>query len=341
MKSRRDFLTQMAAAGTAVFLAPALGCAKEKKQSIKVSPGEKTTPSKKARVVLVQCPGISSDGPALNRSAVRRMLEKGLCELYGTDDTRAALANWLRPVDTVGLKVNCMAGRQMCSHSELVEELVSLMGKMGLPRKQAIVFDRSDRDLQRGGFPIRTSGNDYLCMGNDRAGFEKNVRVMPNGASRFSKVATEKASALINIPVLKDHGLAGLTVALKNNFGLIHNPNKFHLNGCDPHVAEVNALDFVQKKQRLVICDAFRVQTNGGPAFNPASADVFDGLLFANDPVALDMVAWEILKGLREKRSLPSLQKENRPPVHILTSAKHGLGIADRERIEFVKAKIL
>jgi uncharacterized protein (DUF362 family) len=290
--------------------------------------------------VLVRAEDVISEDHRLDRATLSRMLSLGLARLAGTPDPRAALKRWMRPVDTIGLKVNCMAGRQMSTHLELVEALVQLLEAYGIPRQQALVFDRADSDLRRAGYPIRTSGKDFRCLGNDRAGYEEQLRIMPSGASRFSRIATEKASVLINLPILKDHGIAGLSGALKNNFGLIHNPNKFHLNGCDPYVAEVNGQRFLKSKQRLVICDALRVQIEGGPAFHAAGAQTFGGLFLATDPVALDLLAWHTLDGLRHGKKLPSLARDGRKPQHIVTAAEQGLGIAHRPQIDFIELKV-
>ena len=273
-------------------------------------------------------------------SRVQAMLELGLRTLTGDDDTRAALSRWVRPADTVGLKVNCLAGRRMSTSVPLVEAMVALLAAGGVSRQRVLVFDRSDHDLRSGGFSPRTSGKDYRVAGNDRHGLEKELIVMPSGASRCAIAATRTASVLINMPILKDHGLAGVSGALKNNFGLVHNPNKFHLNGCDPHVAEVNALPFVREKQKLAVCDALRVQVEGGPAFHPAGAMPLGVILLATDPVALDLVAWELLEQLRKKKKLPTLTADKRKPVHIFTAGKHGLGVGHRKLVELVEVKV-
>lgn len=327
------------AAGSALALTPELGCARKTRST--GEPAKKAAPiTGRAKVVLVEAPGVVKKGDKLDAARVKTMLARGLSALGGTDDAKAALSRYLRPVDRVGLKVNCLAGRKMSTRRELVEALVDLLADTGLPRNRAVVFDRADRDLRLGGFPLRTSGKDYLSVGNDRAGYETDLQVMPSGASRFSMVAARSASVLINLPILKDHGLAGVSGALKNNFGLVHNPNKFHLNGCDPHVAEVNARPWLRNKQKLVICDALRVQVEGGPAFHPAGAATRDAILLAEDPVALDMVAWELLETLRKAQKLPTLAEDKRKPVHILTAAKQGLGVGDRARIDLVKIKV-
>ena len=57
---------------------------------------------------------------------------------------------------------------------------------------------------------------------------------------------------LINLPVLKDHDGAGVTIALKNMYGAIHNPNKYHPNGCDPYVADLNMLPEIRSRMKLI-----------------------------------------------------------------------------------------
>ena len=39
--------------------------------------------------------------------------------------------------------------------------------------------------------------------------------------------------------VLKDHDLAGVSLAMKNWYGVVHNPNKLHDDDCDPFVADL------------------------------------------------------------------------------------------------------
>ena len=328
--SRRGFVARLAGASAAGLL----GC-KERGAAARGSAAV-PTPPRRSRVVMVSCPALVRSVASPERPVLRRMLEQGLRALGGHD----ALAGWIHPSDTVGLKVNCLAGRQMSTHPELVEELVALLATSGLPRSRATVFDRSDLDLRRGGFEVRVSGDNYRVLGNDRAGVEEELTLLASGASRFSRVVTQQVSVLINMPVLKDHGLAGISGALKNNFGLIHNPNKYHLNGCDPHVAEVNAVLAVRGKQRLVICDALRVQVDGGPAYHPAAAVPVGALLLATDAVAHDVIAWELIESLRAKRGLPTLTADKRRPVHIVGAARAGLGVGDRAKIDLVRLTV-
>jgi len=61
---------------------------------------------------------------------------------------------------------------------------------------------------------------------------------MPSSASRLARVLTERVDVVLNLPVLKQHMLSGMSGALKNQFGCIHNPNKMHLDKCDPYISK-------------------------------------------------------------------------------------------------------
>jgi uncharacterized protein (DUF362 family) len=145
--------------------------------------------------------------------------------------------------------------------------------------------------------------------------------------------------AVINLPVLKDHGIAGVTLALKSMFGAIHNPNKYHSNAGDPYVADVNMLTPIRSKLRLHICDGLNAQYEGGPSFMPQWMWPFNGLLVARDPVALDYVGWKIIEKKRAEAGMKPLSELKREPTYIATAADaaHGLGTCDPARIERVE----
>jgi uncharacterized protein (DUF362 family) len=144
----------------------------------------------------------------------------------------------------------------------------------------------------------------------------------------------EEVSALICLPVLKDHNLAGASLGMKNFYGAIHNPNKYHDQNCDPYVADVVAHRFIAPKWRLTVCDGTRAQYHAGPARHPGFAWPFGGLIVGADFVATDAVAADLLDAQRRAKGLKSLAEENRPPKHIATAAAMGLGEADLSRIE-------
>jgi len=296
-------------------------------------------PDARPRVVVVRAKKPLAQGYDADRGAIREMLSAGLASLAGTSGGAAALRRYLSVGQTVGLKVNGLAGRNAATHFELVDELSLVLQQVGIGGHQQIVFDRFASDLTASGFSLK-EGDGYRCTGNDALGYEDEPTVMPSSASRLARVLTERIDAVINMPVLKQHMLSGMSGALKNQFGCIHNPNKMHLDKCDPYIAEVNAIPAIRNKQRLIVMDALRVVVDNGPSYQPGMAEVANTLMFATDPVAVDVVGLELVEGLRRRRDLPPLDKVDLAPTHLQTSAKLGLGCADRSAIDVVTIEV-
>jgi len=294
----------------------------------------------KPRVVVVRTRKALVQGYDADRGALRAMLEAGLAALSGEKDASKALARYVRPGERVGLKINGLAGRQAATHVELVDELSALLAKAGVQLRGQIAFDRFKRDLIASGFGVAARGDSYRCIGNDEAGHEEELAQMPSSASRLSRVLTRQVDGVIDLPILKQHMLSGMTGALKNNFGCINNPNKMHLDKCDPYVAEVNAIPEIRDKQRLVVMDALRPVVENGPSYQPGAGEVANLLLFATDLVAVDTVGLGILEDLRKKRDLPSLDKAGLFPTYLLTASKLGLGVSSRAGIEVIELEV-
>jgi len=262
------------------------------------------------------------------------LLDNAMMALFNRDDPVSAWRLVIRPGERVGLKVNCLAGRGS-THTQLVEHIAERLQQAGIKTTDIVIWDRFNRDLEDGGFTIRDSGNRIRCYGNDSVGFEYDLQVFGSAASRISKIVTRQCDAIINLPLLKDHSIAGITCSLKNMFGSIHNPNKFHLHSGDPYIADVNRYPALYGKIRLHICDALEAQYQGGPSFMPHWRWVYNGLLVTTDPVALDYTGWQIIEKKRKEMGLPSLKEEKRQPTYIATAAdmKHQLGTNDPDKI--------
>jgi hypothetical protein len=116
---------------------------------------------------------------------------------------------------------------------------------------------------------------------------------------------------------------------MKNYYGAIYNPNKFHRNNCDPYIAELNTHPIIKEKQRLIVCDASRIQVNNGPAYFPRYSVDYGAILVGRDPVALDYQGWQIIEEERKRLKLPSLKTVEREPKYIMTASKLKLGRLD------------
>lgn len=173
----------------------------------------------------------------------------------------------------------------------------------------------------------------------DGVGYEERLTQCGSIGSRLSCIVTDQCTALINAPILKDHAIAGITASLKNYFGVINNPNKFHGNSCDPFVADLNTLPVLREKQRLIVCDCTEILYHGGPADSPDHRYPCGGILLGTDPLAVDVVGWQLIEGIRKEKGLPSLEEAKNPPRYLFTAARspYLLGVGEFERIELVQ----
>jgi len=325
--NRREFLTRAGAATAAVTALPYVASAF----------GPTRPDGSKSRVVVLRDEALAQDSPDPKR--VRELLDEAARMLAGDAKPADAWARWFKPDDRVSIKVNCLG----FSTSPVVAlALAEAIGSAGVAPERIILWDRSDRELKASGHTLRTSGKGVRCFGTDalasRGGEGYASEIATSGAigSLYSRIVTEETTALASAAVLKDHNLAGLTGCLKNFYGAIHNPNKYHGNGCDPFIADVCAHPHIRGRLRIALCDATRSQYDGGPPSRPDRQWAYGGMLLATDPVALDRAALEILERKRAAAKMKTLADEKRPARYLASAEARGLGAADLVRIEVI-----
>jgi len=291
----------------------------------------------RSKVVVSRDRQLRRAGGAIDSNRLQAMLDRAVQALFGRDSAEEAWRQVVRPGETVGLKVNCLAGRGLSTHVALVEALCERLQQVGV--REIVIWDRLNDDLESAQFKIREKGPAVRCFGNDTVGYEDELVTYGSVGSLLSRTLTRVCDAVINLPVLKDHGITGVTMALKNVFGAIHNPNKYHLDVGDPYVADVNMIPQIRQKIRLHLCDAITAQYEGGPSFMPQWTWPYNGLLVARDPVALDQVGWQIIERKRAEKGMKPLKEMKREPTYIATAAdaEHRLGTNDPKRIELVE----
>jgi uncharacterized protein (DUF362 family) len=292
------------------------------------------------KVVIVRSPHALTSSGEVRQDVMKQMVETAVCRLTGEKDPRAAWRRLFDPDDVIGLKVNCLGAPSTRTDPSVAMAAAEGLRSAGIPARNIIIYDRLAPELRAAGYPANTDG--MRCFGTDEVGYDEDVTSAGEAASCFSRIVSEHCSALLNLPMVKDHDVAGITVSLKNHFGSINNPSKMHIGGCSPYVADINTAPAIRDKQRLIICDALRVVYDGGPTFKPSTTASYGAILAATDPVALDRVGWDIIDELRQKAGLPTLAAAGRPPryVEVAADSQHRLGIADPRRIQRVNAKV-
>jgi uncharacterized protein (DUF362 family) len=293
----------------------------------------------KSRVVVARDEQLRGIGATVDSNRVLALLDRAMQALYGRDHPAEAWRNLVRPGETVGLKVNTLGGRGISTNVPLVAAICQRLQEAGVKPAGIVVWDRDSSELERAGFHLAVGGDRVQCFGTDRVGYEEELAAYGSVGSRLSKILTQRCAALINLPVLKDHDGAGVTIALKNMYGVIHNPNKYHPNGCNPYVADLNMLPEIRGRMRLTICDATTAMYEGGPGYKPEHSWNANALLVSTDPVALDHTGWQMIERKRAEKGLKTLAAEERAPSYIVTAAdaEHRLGTNDPRKIAIVE----
>ena len=329
--TRREFLTRVGVATAGVALGGAVtpGCAAEPR----TTKGQTNTPP--ARVAIARDEALTRGRICEHAALLRKIVDASLQRVTGAADAAGAWRSLFRPADRIGIKVNTLG---LSTQPAVVEAIVAGLVGAGIPAENILIWDRFDTELAAAGFKLNKSARGLRCRGTDSerygSGYQRDVQVSGSIGSCFSKIVAEEVDALICAPVLKDHNLAGVSLGMKNFYGAIHNPNKYHDHHCDPYVADVVSHRFIGPKWRLTVVDGTRAQYNAGPARHPGFAWPFGGLIVGTDFVAADAVAADLLETERKAKRLKSLAEDKRPARHIATAGARGLGVADLGKIE-------
>lgn len=328
--TRRDFIKTAILAGFGI--SQLAGCAVKQKPLTQ----EIQQPSDGATVVIIRSEKLSKP----DRRLIKSLLDIAVPEALGVESSEVAWKKLFKATDYVGIKVNCIAP-MLPTHPELAFAIADSLIGIGIAPEQIIIWDREDRELSMCGYPLNFDGPGVRCYGTKpRVGYGEELVVSRSVGSRLSKIISRQCTATINVPVLKDHNIAGISMSLKNYYGAIENPNKFHGNNCDPFVADLNLAPQIREKNKLVICDAIKVLYEGGPTdCKPRWTWNYNGIIIGTDMVAVDQIALMLLEEKRASEGLPPLAAVGRPAKYISTAgdSDHQLGVKDPQKIRIIE----
>jgi uncharacterized protein (DUF362 family) len=277
------------------------------------------------------------------------MLDKALTSYSGQSTAADAWRRFISPEDVVGLKINTLGcqsvqGTDYTQHfSAVIEAVARGLRGIGLKDKSIVVWDRSEEEMKEAGLTIQADPGAMRFIANkpgrrDPGDYAATSYPVGGGSSRVSRILADTCTSMINISVPKTHSNSIFTCSLKNHYGTIDNPNRYHANNCsDPGIAEVNAIPIIRQKQKLVISDALLIVTEGGPRWDRRFIRPYGGVLVSTDPVAVDAVALSILDDLRKADGMEPIAP--RVP-HIALAEKLGLGQSRLENIELVTVNL-
>ncbi|MFN3650117.1 MAG: DUF362 domain-containing protein [Armatimonadota bacterium] len=328
----------------------------------------------RGRVVKVQSER-SITGGVYHPETIRAMLRRGMTELTGASDWAEAWKQFVQPGEVIGLKLNPVGMPHVISDASVVREVIAGLEAAGIKRKDIVVYDRyKDQFFQAGfdkwlpeGVRISHAAEKYDDVQHDITGYDPEHYLdlpltlpgypLENETARRSyaaKFITQEVDKLINLPLLKDHQSAGITMALKNlSHGLVNNVARSHgtrsLNACNFFIPAVVSMPIIRNKTVLHIMDGVKGLYHGGPSANPQFVWEHQSLYFATDPVALDRIGWEVIDAKRVEVGKPKLVEDkpdqfstfiHRQPEHVEIAGALGLGEWDREKIDLRSIKL-
>jgi len=327
------------------------------------------------RVVAVRHPNSIVSG-AFQAEPIRAMMQRGMTGLTGASDWAEAWRLFFEPGDVVGIKVNPVGAPHVISCADVIHQIVDGLKAAGVKPRDIVVYDRYRKQFLDAGFhkmlpdgvrqsaavedfdrvQLNISGYDpdhYLEMALVTPGQDPSSQQARR--SHVAKFLTKEVNKLINLPVVKDHQSAGVTLALKNlSHGLVNNVYRSHstntLNACGAFIPAVVNLPVIRRKTVLHIMDGIKALYHGGPgADNGRFVWEHKTLYFATDPVALDRIGWKAIDEKRLQAGMSAIAESKpdqystflrRQPEHIEIAGALGLGEWDEKRIELKRFEL-
>lgn len=297
-----------------------------------------------SKVVLVKAKGVLSQEDTIDSKKLSQMYSRGIQLLFNQKNPFDGLHSLFNNSQNVGIKINTIGGKKISTRPEVSHALGKLLAGCGIPERNLIIWDRTNRELREAGYRLSSNYSDLKVHGTDTqvnwAGYNMDLISHLNIGSRFARIQLNFVTASISLAILKDHGMAGVTAGMKNYFGAIHNPNKYHDSNCDPFIAELFETEPIKEKHKLTVLDCLVVQYHRGPSYHARWAKKIETLIFGLDPVATDFVGWQIIEKLRAESGLPSLKEENREPTYLKSAEKMGLGKANSNGIKMIEEEL-
>jgi uncharacterized protein (DUF362 family) len=345
--SRREFMGQAGTflSGGAALLGGAgslLGCARGKavaattpatsgaaKLAAGATVAQTAVPAGAAKVAIARSPRIWSDAAGVNAEVLAEITDNALMWLTGTDSAEKAWGSLFNSDETVGLKPNGLGGMELATSEQLVAYCVDRLTGIGVKREKIIVWEQTPGFLANCGVPM-----DAIPWGVKAVITNQTLgqRIHQGTVDQpLTKVVTEWVDGFINLPILKDHGIAGVTLSMKNHYGTVQNPGGLHGNWRE-QIADLASIPVIKDKTRLILCDMTHCVVEGGPGGTPHYFP--NSIMAARDMVAHDAVGARIIEEERARRGMPSLEQAGRAPAYLQRAQELGVGVADLSKVE-------
>lgn len=279
--NRRNFLRTVALTGAAFTL----------KESDAMSILSQSFDSAKAANAYDLVAVMGGEPDAMFRKAIAEM--GGMSKFISKGDKVVVKPNigWDQPIE-MGANTN----------PKLVVEIIKQCFDAGA--KEVTVFDHTCDNWRKcyanSGIEEAAKAAGAKVVPADQESYYKTVSIPKGKSLKTAKVhqAIVDCDKWINVPVLKNHGGAQLTISMKNHMGIVWDRGYFHANDLQQCIADICSYE---KRAVLNVVDAYRLMKTSGPR-GKSEADVVlsKGLFMSQDIVAVDTAAANFFNQVRE-----------------------------------------
>lgn len=210
-------------------------------------------------------------------------------------DYAAVLSGWKR----VLIKVNFIATKTWDTGATtdpiVVEAIIERLKKLAIEVyvvESDATMTNADKAFESTGMKEMCDRNGVQCLNLRHVKDRVNIDI-PDGKA-LKKIIVPRivtTSAIVSAAKLKTHNWTGVTLGMKNMFGLLPDKlkSKYHLMGINKVIAEINTV----LKPTLTVIDGFVAMEGRGPAGGtPVQMDL---IIAGSDPVATDATACRIM----------------------------------------------
>ncbi|MDR1408186.1 MAG: DUF362 domain-containing protein [Tannerella sp.] len=260
------------------------------------------------------------------------MLDKALEELGG-------IGNFVKKGQKVVIKPNIGWDRTPELAGNTNPKLISALIKRCLSAgaQKVTVFDHTCDNWQKcyasSGIEaaVKAAGG-VIVPANEERYYNREIALPQGLALKNAKIheAIVEADVWFNVPVLKNHGGAKLSCAMKNYMGIVWDRRIFHQSDLQQCIADICTWT---KKPVLNIVDAYRIMHQNGPQ-GKSAADVatVKSLIASTDIVAADVAALRFFNQVK-KLDLNAVS-------HIGKGELLKLGTTDLDKITIKRVKL-
>ena len=267
------------------------------------------------------------------------MLDASITKLTGLNDARAAWSALFKPGERIAIKVNTFSNSLIWTHAPLVLAVTDSLQAAGIPAEGITIYDYTSTELSTAGYPVNVDAPGVRCTGMD-SNYDTTPIAVMNRPIKLANILKD-CDALINMPVLKSHMMAGITFAMKNHYGSFYYPDMLH-SGDMTEIAALNALPEIKDRTRLIIGDALAANLRYANSWPYWQEDwIGDSIFMSFDPVAHDTIGLQLLTHALEKDGGNPASLVGMATPALQYAVELGLGTNDPANMDIIEQTVI